>query len=148
MAKIIVTGVRELDAMLKAMEPAIARKIVRGALRKGGKRVLEKARAKAPEDTGALRKGMRVRAMKRQKYRAGVTVEHPTREKLAALQKDQAKGARVLSEKGYYPAAVEYGAPGRPAQPHLRPALEESTPAVIADFRQDVRDGIAEATRK
>jgi HK97 gp10 family phage protein len=145
MTNVVLTGDKDLDRLLGALPAKMQKKFVRSALRKAGKIVLSKARDAVPVETGALKKGLKLRALKRQKYRIGVAVEHPTRERLAELQKDEAKGERIRTEKGYYPAAVEYGAPHAPARPHLRRGLEESKDSAVATFRQDVKDAVSEA---
>jgi len=142
MSRIILTGDKELQRLLESLPTKVANKLARTALRKAGKMVLESARAKVPEDSGALKKGLKVKALKRSRNRMGVVVEHPDRLTLAKLQPTAEKAREVYSGSGYYPAAVEYGAPHAPAQPHLRPALEDKKSEVIAEFRTELKAAV------
>jgi len=148
MAKAIIVGDKKLQRILDKLPGVVQRKLVRKALRAGAKMVLASAKSKVPVDEGALKKGLKVKAMKRRKNRMGIVVEHPTRERLAALQKDKKKAERILTEKGYYPAAVEYGAPHMAARPHLRPALNENRAPVVATFRQELAQNLAAEAKK
>ena len=60
MSEIAVTGLVELDALLKSLPVKVEANILRGALRAGQKQVLQKARSEVPRDTGALAASIRV----------------------------------------------------------------------------------------
>ena len=137
MAKIILTGVKELDAKLRNLSTAMGNKIVRSALRHGGKHLLAKTKDATPVDTGKLQKGLKLKALKRSRNRSGVMVVTPTREYLGIDPKD----------KGYYPAAVEYGTENKPANSYLRATKSRETGAVVAIFRKEVAAGVQEAVR-
>jgi HK97 gp10 family phage protein len=66
MADFTITGLPSLDRKLKALEPRVAKKVVRQALRKGAKRVQARVKQLAPKGpTGQTRKAVKVRAFKR-----------------------------------------------------------------------------------
>lgn len=60
-----IEGDKEVQAKLDQLEPKLAKKIMRKALREGQKVISKEAKANAPKDTGALRKSISVRAGKR-----------------------------------------------------------------------------------
>lgn len=61
MAEIAVQGLAELDALLKSLPARVEANVLRGAVRAGQKVVADRAAALAPQDTGALRRSVRVR---------------------------------------------------------------------------------------
>jgi HK97 gp10 family phage protein len=77
MADFTITGLPSLDRKLKALEPRVAKKVVRQALRKGAKRVQARVKQLAPKGpTGQTRKAVKVRAFKRsRKGTIGVKVQ-------------------------------------------------------------------------
>jgi HK97 gp10 family phage protein len=109
-------GDKELQSRLDGLEPAVAKKIVRKAIRVIGNDIRNDARALAPVKTGALRRSIKVRAIRRSRGRMGVIVRTGTREELGIENDD----------KGYYPAVQEYGSETVPARPYLRPALDHN----------------------
>ena len=76
MAEIAVQGLAELDALLKQLPTRIEANILRGAVRAGQKVVRDAAVQEAPEDSGALKRSIRVksdmRALRRGYVRADV----------------------------------------------------------------------------
>jgi hypothetical protein len=148
---VVVTGFKELDEKLKGMPAAIQRKFIRGALRKGGKRAVLEAkriiRAEA-KDTGALEKSVTVKSLKRSRKRIGVSIM-PKRDKLFANYAAKHDGKTPRPAKGesdpfYYAAAVEFGTPtNKPIAPFRR-ALYDNSEVIIAYFRADVLQFIAE----
>ncbi len=77
---VFVTGFKELDAKLGTLEPKVQRKFVRGALRKGGKRLTKEIQRIVREeayDTGALYRTLKVQSLKRRRGRVGIAVMPP-----------------------------------------------------------------------
>lgn len=74
MAKVVLTGVPELDRRMKSLGLKLGKKIVRKAARRAIKPVQSAAQRRAPKDTGALRKSIKIRAMKRSRSNFGVVV--------------------------------------------------------------------------
>lgn len=70
MAEVQVSGLAELKKALEGLPAKIEGNVMRGALRAGANVFRDAARNAAPEDTGALRKSIRV-ASRRQKRRTG-----------------------------------------------------------------------------
>lgn len=148
---VVVTGDKALDAKLKALEPKLQKKLVRKALRKGGKRVLDKfkqiVRAEAYE-TGAYEKSVGVKALKRSRQKLGVTL-HVDRDKFFARYKAQyghePHPAKGETEPFYVPAAIEFGTSTKEAVRPQRRALYENEQQILQDFRQDLIELTREA---
>ncbi len=72
-----IQGVEELRRKLLALEPKIAKKVLRKALRAGAKIVQARAKQNIPQGgTGVLSRSLKVRAMRRtRRQRIGVAVE-------------------------------------------------------------------------
>lgn len=68
------SGFKELVSALERLPVAIENKVLKFALKEAAKPILKSARANAPKDTGALKKAIKIRTMKRKKGRVGFTV--------------------------------------------------------------------------
>lgn len=147
---IFATGFEEIDAKLRAMPTALQRKFVRGALRKGGKRLTQAAKQiirSEARDTGALEQSVKVKALKRKRSRVGVEV-FPERDKLftkyaAKHEGRQPHPAKDGTEPYYYPAVIEFGNATHRAVSPFRRALYDNAAVYREYFGADVREFIA-----
>src|SRR5574343_924366 len=148
---IFVSGAADVDRLLAGLEPKLQRKFVRGALRKGAKRITQEyqriVKAEA-YDTGVLAKSAKVVALKRSRKRLGVAlVIDRTRlfakyaTKHGGKQPHPAKGE---SEPFYYPAVIEFGSETQQPVRPLRRALYDNADVYRAYFHADMRQFIAE----
>ncbi len=64
MFKFEITGIKEIDKNLTKLEKKDARKLIRQATRDSIKRIAAQCKANVPDDTGALKKAIKVRATK------------------------------------------------------------------------------------
>ncbi len=100
---ISVVGDKRLQRRMRGLTPKIQGKVLRPALRKTAKVALAPIKAAAPRRTGALAKGLKVRAVKGKRSRGGrrvgVGIHTPPRDKLGISPDDPY----------YYPAAIELG---------------------------------------
>lgn len=94
--RLLLIGDAELRAKLSALTDAEARKAVLGATREAAKVIQAEAKRTAPKRTGALRRSIKVRAIKRSRKRIGMRV---TTSKLDS----------VYQGKTFYGAFQEYG---------------------------------------
>lgn len=62
-----ITGAKELQKKLRELGPKIEKKVMRQALRAGAKIIQAEAKKLAPVDSGELRAGIKVRAVKKRK---------------------------------------------------------------------------------
>ncbi|MFQ5626654.1 MAG: HK97-gp10 family putative phage morphogenesis protein, partial [Methyloligellaceae bacterium] len=127
---ISILGDKELQRMLNDKLPKDAKKAMRKGLRAGARPVLKQAKDTAPKRTGALRRGIKLRALKRSRKSIGVTVSLPTRESLGI----------PAGAKYYYPAALEFGTKHIPAKRFLRAALYDNEKRFFGIVRSTLRN--------
>lgn len=134
----VIKGGKELDAMLASLAPKIEKNILRAALRSGAVVFRQEAKSKAPVDSGALRKSIKVSVGTKKgritaKLKVGgklaphaMLVEYGTKP-----HKIAPKGAGGLLIGGNVVGAVDH--PGAKPHPFVRPTFDEkSTPAIAA----------------
>ena len=137
------TGLKELDEMLKNIEPKLQNKIVRKALRKAVSPLLRQAKATAPKATGNLKKSIKARIQKRRNGQlviqvrpfaphfylievGGDNTRRPTKAKVLAF-KNKA-GQMVFARQ------VE----AAPAKPFFTRAYNQNKDSMIENFRNDI----------
>jgi HK97 gp10 family phage protein len=110
MPKIAVTGVPEIDKRLKELEPRIARKLVRQAIRQALKEMDTALEAVSPRKSGALASSYKVRASGRSRKSIGMD----------------------LASTVAYASFINYGAPHRhiKAQRFADEAYKENAPSI------------------
>ena len=136
-----VTGLDPLLRKLSSLPTRVQGKVVRPAARDGTKIVAEEVKRLVPVDADGhqldggqhLRKTIKVRAVKgRRRGSINYKVMTGTREELGI----------PAGEKGYYPAALEYGGLDHQPIPYMRPALRRVRPRVISSVRSKILAGI------
>lgn len=133
--KVVVTGVPELDRVLRELLPKVANKVARQALRVGAKAFAARARELAPAETGKMEGAIKVRAASRSRkaIRVGVVIAaepfvDPSRPKYP-----------------FYPAAQEFGTSEYAGRPYLRPAFQELKGHVEARVIREIWAGVERA---
>lgn len=99
------TGMEELEKVLRQMPDGLAERDLASALRKGANVVRDEAQKNAPVDDGDLKDSIKVRKQKSGKGEAAVIVA-PTK------------------PAGFHAHFIEFGTVKQPAQPFLRPAFD------------------------
>lgn len=74
--KIIVTGQKEIDERLQALEPRVAKKIMRSTMRKALRPMQQLAMQLVPKESGELKKNIRIRAGKRSRQHIQINIFH------------------------------------------------------------------------
>jgi HK97 gp10 family phage protein len=109
---------------LESFDKKMRNKVMRTALRKACYVLAKDIKARAPVDTGALKKSIKVRAGKRK--RDTITM--------------------IVTETGGHPDAVpqfqEFGTRTEPAQPHFRPAVSAQESNMIALVESEIKKAI------
>ncbi|MFZ3132765.1 MAG: HK97 gp10 family phage protein [Desulfosporosinus sp.] len=99
-----VTGVREVQQLLDQVGKAPAKALTK-AVRPAAKLVQKAAKNRAPADSGALKKGIKIKAERRKKgkrvYQIGVFGAAGGGEEFVKISKS--------GKRSYYPASQEYG---------------------------------------
>lgn len=119
MIDISILGDKALTRSFNKLAYKTQRKFTRKALRAGAKVVQQEYKARVPVDSGALKRGIKVRAGQRSRKYLRINIITPERDKLGISADD----------KWYYPAVIEYGGVKKdgtviPAQAPGRKALE------------------------
>lgn len=150
-------GLRELDNQLKELGAVAAVKVMQGQVRHAMKPVLERAKAMAPVDEGALRDGLAIRVLKpsqtkKSSVMAGIVVRPPpgmtkAYRRLRRLVKEKWKQRSLKRELIRNSATwrwhfVEFGTSKMAARPFLRPAMDASADGIVTEFRKDLRKRI------
>lgn len=133
----VITGAKELDALLAALPKKVANKILRDALRKGAEVVKEAAKARAPVRTGLLQRSITVRKGKRKRKGGGQSV---------VIFPDIAKFGR--KNQDFYAPYVEYGTSHSEAEPYMRTAFAATKDRVMAGIQSDIMAGVLSAKVK
>lgn len=157
MADLGVTGGEDIAKALEAMKVEIERNMMRGAMRAGAQVILEEAKSRVPQDTGALRDSLRIRTgakggkvfayvqagrskKKGDPFYAHLVEYGVKRHVIIAgggtkAGKALAAGARILGEK------VDH--PGFAAKPFMRPALDAKAQSAIDSIAAYLRKRIS-----
>lgn len=127
---IYLTGMDELQRKLNRLDEKIQKSIVKDALRETNLEiVLPAVEAKVPVLTGALKEGLKVKALN-------------GRGKIGSAVFDEGyKGDQ------FYGSFQELGSKHQAAKPYLRPALDENEERILQSIREKIANGIDEATR-
>lgn len=112
---ISLVGDEQVAAALGKLPGKVQKKLVRKAMRPPGKVILQKVKAATPVRHGVLRKSLKLRALKRSRFRMGMMIPLPTRDALGIS----------ATARSYYPTALEYGWKDRyghqhPARSYIR----------------------------
>jgi len=125
-------GAKQLLEALKTLDDKLAKKVYREAMRAAAKPILETAKANAPVVTGALRKSLKIRAIKRtRKGRVGVVI---------STDKGFFKG------ETFYGSFIEFGTKNMPAHPFIRPAFDSHKVSSIKIIGNEIWSGLRAAT--
>ena len=125
-----IKGLKEIIDKLNTLPPKLENKVVRSAVRKGTNKLRDSARDKVAVDTENLKKSI-------------VTMGYRESGKIAfkvAVRRRKAKSAK----SPYYAHFVEFGTSKMPAQPYMRPALDESEEEVLQTTVDDIKKGLSE----
>lgn len=118
-----ITGWKAVQKQLQGLSTKAQKKVLRKALRGGGKVVLNQARRDVPVETGQLKKNTKL----------SVTVK-----------KGDASASVGFTDEGYYGRFVEQGTSSQPAQPFLRPALMDNQDEINRAFAEALTQAMDE----
>lgn len=127
--ELVLLGVPELHRALKDFDVSVHKKVIRYAVRQAAKPVLDAARRLVPVRTGALKRSLRIRALRRQRKRTSIGVQVVT-------------GRDFFKGDTYYGGMVEFGTRHMAPRPFLRPARDQAKDQAIAAFRSALLPGL------
>ncbi len=146
MATVQISGLRELGEAMKTLRADVAGKVARQAVAAGAGIVRKAARQGAPVDSGNLQAAI---VMKRERQ-TRLTEEYivaPRKGKTRDV-KAAKRGEGRLGKDAYYAHMVEFGTVKMPAQPFLRPALENNTQAATDAIARRLKQRIEKVRPK
>lgn len=141
-----VGGLRELGFAMQGLSDDMRTKVARQAVAAGAGVVRKAAREKAPRDTGNLAASL---VMKRVKD-TNLTEEYIVTPRKGRTRdvKLAKRGEGKLGKDAYYARFVEFGTVKSPAQPFMRPALEENVQRATNAIADRLRARIKKVTGK
>lgn len=126
--KVTITGDKEVDRKLRALEPRIRKKVQRDAIKRAAKNIIvPAAKALAPEDTGELAASIKAKANRRSRSSVGYTIA-------TTNYNDQGK---------FYGGFPEFGTKHQEASPFLRPAGYGNEDRIRQEVISDIREQLA-----
>lgn len=133
---------KQLRRNLESLEPKVARKIEKQAMRPAMRIIQREAKANAPRDTGAMSKAIKLRAMKRSRSRRGIEVRI---DKEGNYRGDHFYGA--FQEFGWKAGSRKLGDGRReiPGQHFMQRAFETKGPEAEAMAIRGIWQGIEAA---
>ncbi len=137
-ASLVITGVKEIDRRLKRLEPAVQRRVVRGAMRRGLAIIKAEIEAEAPSDSGDTRRNVKVRAVKRRK-RGSIELEARI-EAVDQLKRTSGKTGKTV----FYPAVVQYGSDEQDANDFMTRAYDQKGEMARMVTLNKLRQGVEE----
>lgn len=129
---ISILGDKDLDRKFAQATAKLQKKVLRPAMRKGARPILQDAKVGAPVRLGRMKKTLKIRAMKRSRNRIGVMIQTGTRAQLGIDANDPY----------YYPMAVETGTRRMAARPFMRPALKKNKAKTMGILSREIRRGL------
>ena len=153
MAKNFVIGAKELAKLLGDLPLKVESKVVLAGLRAGARSITADARrrlkASPSIDSGALEKRVSARTRKARSDRKSapkVVSIGITRGTVMVVRKGARKAEKATPSR--YAHLVEFGTENMPAEPFLRPALDEKGAEAIAKTIEFMGRGIEREARK
>jgi len=135
---ILMLGDLELQKKLQALPDKLEKQIVKKAIRKAMKPILERARQLAPKDTGRMAATLRIVTLRsRQRGKFGMQVVSGTKPDLGI----------AAGSKWYYPAHVELGTRKMPARSYLRAAMDSLRESTLEKIKAEIGAGIERAAK-
>ena len=135
--RVDIIGSKDLQAKFSRLAGKEQKAIIRKAMRPAWKTILAESKRLVPVDRGLLKRGLKLRALKRSRTSFGLRVVTPDRPYLGIRPK----------APGYYPAALEYGTKNMRARPYLRPAFKSHKGSAKVILGRGIRDGMRRLVR-
>jgi HK97 gp10 family phage protein len=129
-AKVVITGIKELDRDLEKLGPALSKKVTRKGLRKAAKVLAKEVKAEAPKDTGELSKAVKVKSGKRSQLLVSTYV------------------AIIDEELGPIANHLEWGTEHNAANPFMRRTADTQGDRVLEIAREELAEQVSEAIKE
>lgn len=128
-----VEGLKELQEKLRALGPKVARNALRSAVNAGAQVVRKEVQARAPIDTGTLRRAIYIKQIRELSNEFQQTFYIGVR-----------RGKKYQKKKmdAWYAMMVEFGTSKMPAKPYIRPAFESKKVEAAARIKEKLMERI------
>ena len=145
-ATVELSGFRELAAALREIGPRAAKNTLRRAVSSGAVLVRNEARARAPVDSGEMKKDIQVKREKDQR-------DGPLSAKYSVFVRSGKKSrlsgrSRNVQKDSFYWKFVEFGTSKMAAQPFLDPAFQSKKEDAVKAIGESLDEGIQKAARE
>ena len=149
-SSITISGLEELRVALRELPLNIQQRVLSGAVAKGSRVVLKKAKALVLKDTGLLQRSLRsTRGVRRQSEPSSfVTIRRLSKAKIAAYRKATGKKAATNPLDPFYWSILEFGKSNRTAHPFIRPAFEATKEDAAKTIGEALDIGIQKEAKK
>lgn len=139
-------GDKELERTFKTLGERVQRKVLRQAVNTAATPVVKAARAKAPKDSGLLKKSLGKKLVTNKKAGVVTAVVGPRRNVVGEHDGKPRKPSRYahLVEKGH----IDGDGNHVPAQPFLRPAMEETEAQALGVMTDKLAAGVVREASK
>lgn len=128
-----IRGLKELDEALRQLPDALQAGPVRSGLKAAGKYLAEGMATRAPRDPVV----------------AGVTLaEEIVAEATVSTKRHSASVQIGPTRRAFYGSFQEFGTEDHPAQPFMRPTLDQDGQGAIAVFASHMKEGIDRVVRR
>lgn len=134
--RVEVTGFKELEHALAELPKAVAKSVLRTALKKAGQPVVDAAQSLAPRDTGKLAESIEIKTSLSRRQR---------RRRQKAGDVEQFIGPSTKAPHGHL---VEFGTVKMAPRPFLRPAWDANKDRVLELFAKEMWTAIEKAARR
>ncbi len=139
--KIDIVGAKEIEAALRELgDPKTMRAAMRDALRDAAKPMVDLAQSLVPVDQGDLKRSIKIRSLTRAREGVAVGIGIDQNEQPATLitRKTKSNGGKggIYRDPGVAGVGpiTEFGRPGQPARPFMRPAFDAEGEKTINRF--------------
>lgn len=121
-----ITGAYSVEQALKDLEPKLAKKVLRKAVRQGAKILKEETEKEAPKKTGALAGSVKIK----------------TRFKKSVISAQTVIGEGAFKGETWYAAAIEFGTSKMAPNPFMQRAFDAKKDEVARVTEAAIKQGI------
>lgn len=143
-------GAKELEALLKQMPERVAKNVTVNGLRAGARIIAKQARANVRAnpsiDSRLLEKNITSRARRRSKQGSAVVAVGVARVTAMIVRKGEKNATKATPSR--YAHFTEFGTKTMPAEPWLRPALDDKAVEAIAKIGEFMGRGVEREAKK
>ena len=139
---ITLTGFKELAKALRELGPRVAKNALRRSVASGAAVIRNEAKARAPVDTGEMKKDIQIKRLR--ETRGEMSVKYIVFVRSGKKSRMSGK-ARNVSKDSFYWRFQEFGTSKMAAHPFMRPALAAKRAAAVDAIKEKLTEGVHKA---